>query len=89
MPDRPAGPMKVWTNRVPIDLVERWKQRARDEGAESSAMLRDGMEALLASTRRISSPPAGESAPGDCAHPRSERRRLGYCTICGSCGVAL
>lgn len=91
MPDR-RGPMKVWTNRVPIDLVERWKGRAAAEGSDSSAMLRDGMETLLASDRRITRDPEQDERAerrAMCEHPRKARRHLGYSTVCGDCGVAV
>lgn len=88
----PVEPMRVWPNRVPHSLVERWAERAREEGTNSSAMLRHVMETTLATARPIMpsdngrNPPT-EVAPESCPHPKGKRRPLGYATVCTACNA--
>lgn len=77
--------MKVWPNRVPPSLIEAWAARAKREGTDSSAMLRQAMTAALASPRPIMPAAPPKVRPEDCAHPKAERKQLGYATVCGAC----
>lgn len=89
--------MKVWPNRYPLEMIERAKARAASEGVEPAALLREVLGRALDQPNRIMPRPrparpatsngtAKQEPAGPCAHPRAQRRALGYVTMCGACG---
>lgn len=92
----PSEAMKVWPNRYPVEMIERAKARAASEGVEPAALLREVLGRALDQPNRIMPRPrpadatsngATKQEPGaPCAHPRAQRRPLGYVTMCGACG---
>lgn len=76
--------MKVWPNRLPVEMIEAWQARAEAEGVAGSVLLRQVMREALARPGRIMPP---EPAPEDCHHPSTTT--VGYSRICCECRRAV
>lgn len=73
--------MKVWPNRLPVEMIDAWESRARAEGVPRSVLLRHVLQEALERPGRIMPDPTPPNP--DCGHETTIR--VGYTSLCRSC----
>lgn len=81
MPRRGAPPIPV---RAWPEALKPWQEAAKREGLTLSAWVHRTLNLAVGLT--VEGKPKATD-PANCPHPRTERQRKPYGTICGQCGT--